>query len=277
MMPLLNQVPDGHLNFSDGGGGRDIQLYLTGDDPPLVERTAHQLIAEMRGVNEIRDPRIRGDLPKPEIVVHPRLDLAAQLGRERAEHQPDDPHRDARRSAAERRQVFAVRPADSDPRELDRKRAARSGHARESAGADRVGRRGAAQDRGGFELRPGSLGRAPLQPAAARVRRGGSESRRRARHGQPEDLCAAHAQAPAAGRASGQEGRHGVLRRDDAEFHAGDRRRRAHGARGAGAAVRAGVPADHHPVGAAAVAGRRGAGAAAHATGRSPSRWSSAC
>jgi multidrug efflux pump subunit AcrB len=80
MMPPLNQVPDAHLNFSDGGGGRDIQLYLTGEDPPLVERTAQQLIAEMQGVNEIRGPRIRGDLPKPEIVVHPRLDLAAQLG-----------------------------------------------------------------------------------------------------------------------------------------------------------------------------------------------------
>jgi multidrug efflux pump subunit AcrB len=80
MMPLLNQVPDAHLNFSDGGNGRDIQLYLTGEDPPLVERTAQQLVAEMQGVNEIRNPRIRGDLPKPEIVVHPRLDLAAQLG-----------------------------------------------------------------------------------------------------------------------------------------------------------------------------------------------------
>jgi multidrug efflux pump subunit AcrB len=80
MMPLLGQVPDGHLNFSDGGNGTDIQLYLTGDDPPLVERTAHQVIAEMRGLNEIRDARIRGDLPRPEILVHPRLDLAAKLG-----------------------------------------------------------------------------------------------------------------------------------------------------------------------------------------------------
>jgi multidrug efflux pump subunit AcrB len=83
MMPILNQVPDGHLNFSNqsaGGGGRDIQLYLTGDDPPLVQKMAHQLIAEMQGVNEIRTPRIRDDLPRPEIVVHPRLDIAAQLG-----------------------------------------------------------------------------------------------------------------------------------------------------------------------------------------------------
>ena len=80
MMPLLSQVPDGHLNFSDGGNGTDIQLFLTGDDPPLVERTAHQVIAEMQGLNEIRDARIRGDLPRPEILVHPRLDLAARLG-----------------------------------------------------------------------------------------------------------------------------------------------------------------------------------------------------
>jgi multidrug efflux pump subunit AcrB len=80
MVPILNQVPDGHLNFSNGGGGRDIQFYLTGDDPDLVQKTAHQLITEMKGLNEIRGPRIRDDLPRPEIVVHPRLDIAAQLG-----------------------------------------------------------------------------------------------------------------------------------------------------------------------------------------------------
>jgi len=80
MMPLLGQVPDGRLNFSEGGGGRDIQLYLTGDDPPLVERTGRKVLAEMRALPEVRDARIRGDFPRPEIVVHPRLDIAAQLG-----------------------------------------------------------------------------------------------------------------------------------------------------------------------------------------------------
>jgi multidrug efflux pump subunit AcrB len=80
MMPKLNQVADGHLNFSNGGGGRDIQLYLTGDDPALVEQTGHRVLEEIRALSDVRDARIKGDLPRPEIVVHPRLDVAAQLG-----------------------------------------------------------------------------------------------------------------------------------------------------------------------------------------------------
>jgi multidrug efflux pump subunit AcrB len=79
MMPILNKVPDGHLNF-DGGNGRDVSFYLTGDDPALVEKTGHEVLAEMKQLNEIREPRIRGDLPRPEILVKPRLDVAAQLG-----------------------------------------------------------------------------------------------------------------------------------------------------------------------------------------------------
>ena len=80
MMPLLSQVPDGLLNFSQNGNGRDIQLYLTGDNPGLVEATGRKVLAEIRALNEVRDARIKGDLPRPELVVHPRLDIAAQLG-----------------------------------------------------------------------------------------------------------------------------------------------------------------------------------------------------
>jgi multidrug efflux pump subunit AcrB len=82
MMPLLSRVPDGHLSFStqSGNGGRDVQLYLTGDDPVLVERTGREVMAQMRTLNELRDARIKGDLPRPEIVVRPRLDIAAALG-----------------------------------------------------------------------------------------------------------------------------------------------------------------------------------------------------
>src|SRR3546814_6738892 len=34
----------------------------------------------MKGLKEIRSPRIEGDIPRPEIIITPRLDLAADLG-----------------------------------------------------------------------------------------------------------------------------------------------------------------------------------------------------
>ena len=82
MTPILNQVPDGHLNFSSQGpgGGRDIEFYLTGDDSQRVESAGREVLAQMKTLNEIRNAQIRGDLPRPEIVVKPRFDVAAQLG-----------------------------------------------------------------------------------------------------------------------------------------------------------------------------------------------------
>ncbi len=83
VMPLLNELPDAHIsfqNFGGGGGGRDLSLYLVGDDPVLTENVGHKVLEEMRALPELRSPRINGDLPRPEMIVHPRLDLAAQLG-----------------------------------------------------------------------------------------------------------------------------------------------------------------------------------------------------
>jgi hydrophobe/amphiphile efflux-1 (HAE1) family protein len=80
----LKKIPDARIDFQtgggNGGGNRDITLYLTGDDGALVQSTAQQIITEMRGLPILRDPRINGDLPRPEIVIRPHLDLAAQLG-----------------------------------------------------------------------------------------------------------------------------------------------------------------------------------------------------
>jgi hydrophobe/amphiphile efflux-1 (HAE1) family protein len=81
LQPQLSQVPDGHLSFNGQNfGGRDISLYLVGDDPALVEIAGHKVLEEMREMPELQDARINGDLPRPEIVVHPRLDIAAELG-----------------------------------------------------------------------------------------------------------------------------------------------------------------------------------------------------
>jgi multidrug efflux pump subunit AcrB len=84
MIQDLKKIPDARIDFQtgggNGGGNRDITLYMTGDDGALVQSTAQQIITEMRGLSILRDPRINGDLPRPEIVIRPHLDLAAQLG-----------------------------------------------------------------------------------------------------------------------------------------------------------------------------------------------------
>ncbi len=84
VLPELRSIPDARVQFSsDGGGfggGRDYTLYMTGDDPAAVEEGARLVVDQMRGLKELRDPRINGDLPRPELVIKPRLDLAAELG-----------------------------------------------------------------------------------------------------------------------------------------------------------------------------------------------------
>jgi multidrug efflux pump subunit AcrB len=80
--PELKTIPDARAWFSSQGPGlgRDITFYLTGEDRALVYRTALKVVEEMRGLKELRDPRINGDFQRPEILVKPRLDVAAQLG-----------------------------------------------------------------------------------------------------------------------------------------------------------------------------------------------------
>ncbi|HQX78187.1 MAG TPA: efflux RND transporter permease subunit [Steroidobacteraceae bacterium] len=82
MIGELRAVPDARISFQSqhGGLGRDITLFITGEDSDVVQRTADTLVEEMRTLAELRDPRINGDLPRPEIVIRPRLDLAADLG-----------------------------------------------------------------------------------------------------------------------------------------------------------------------------------------------------
>ncbi len=78
----LRVIPDARLNFRSqaDGNGRDLTLFVVGSNPDLVEHTARTAIEQMRTLKELRDPRINGDMARPELVIHPRLDLAAQLG-----------------------------------------------------------------------------------------------------------------------------------------------------------------------------------------------------
>lgn len=79
----LKTIPDAEMHFnkqSGGGSGRDVNIYITGDDPELTQRTAEKVVDEMRAMRELRNARINGDLQRPEILIKPRFDLAAQLG-----------------------------------------------------------------------------------------------------------------------------------------------------------------------------------------------------
>ncbi|QNG47082.1 efflux RND transporter permease subunit [Sphingobium yanoikuyae] len=81
--PKFQSIADARVNFqsqSGGGFGRDIILMFGSDDPELLEKTANQLVREMQGVAELRAPRVQGDMQRPEIIIKPRLDLAASMG-----------------------------------------------------------------------------------------------------------------------------------------------------------------------------------------------------
>ncbi len=255
MQPLLTQVPDGHLNFNGQTfGGRDISLFLIGDDPALVEIAGHKVLDEMRALPELRDARINGDLPRPEIVVHPRLDIAAQLGVSvhsisetiRIATLGDLPQNGAKFSLTDRQIPIRVSLPENARHDLT---TLENLPVPTAAGASVP-----LEDRRRPEFWAGALRGAPLQHEPARVSRCRSHPRRRARHGQHQGACAAGAEESAAGRAPGGNRQHRIHDRIGGWVHAGHRRGGADGSGRAGAAVRSCVPAHHNFVGAAAVA-----------------------
>lgn len=86
LMAEFQQVPDARIVFLDtnspggGGSGREISIMLAGSDVELLNETAAQLVEEMKALPGVVAPRIGADLQQPEIIIRPRVDLAAQLG-----------------------------------------------------------------------------------------------------------------------------------------------------------------------------------------------------
>ncbi len=85
LTPQLQEIADAQINFQggDGGGGgsgRALSVMLSGSDPRMLEKTAQTLVEQMRGVAGVVAPRIAADLQRPELIIRPRMDLAASLG-----------------------------------------------------------------------------------------------------------------------------------------------------------------------------------------------------
>jgi multidrug efflux pump subunit AcrB len=82
----LGKIPDARVNFQaqnqggPPGSGRDIDITLAGDDPKVLIQTANTLVEQMRTLPELTSPRVNGDLQRPEILITPRLDVAATMG-----------------------------------------------------------------------------------------------------------------------------------------------------------------------------------------------------
>ncbi len=84
--PQLAQFADARVRFQNdggpggGGSGRDLTVMLAGSDPVLLNTTAAQVVEELKGLNSIVSPRITADLRRPELIVRPRPEIAAELG-----------------------------------------------------------------------------------------------------------------------------------------------------------------------------------------------------
>ncbi|MCH4893880.1 AcrB/AcrD/AcrF family protein [Sphingomonas sp. SFZ2018-12] len=84
LAPELNKIADARVSFRSqfgwGSSGRDITITLGGEDPVLLNQTANKLVEEMLTLPMLVAPRVSGDLQRPEIVITPRMDLAANMG-----------------------------------------------------------------------------------------------------------------------------------------------------------------------------------------------------
>lgn len=86
LAPKLAQFADARVRFQGFGGpggpgsGRDITIMLAGSNPDLLNETAGKVIEEMKGLSTVIAPRITADIARPEIIVRPRPELAADLG-----------------------------------------------------------------------------------------------------------------------------------------------------------------------------------------------------
>ena len=86
LTPSFQRIPDARVTFQSlnnaqgSGTGRPISVMLSGSDPELLDRTAAQLVEQMKDIKQVVAPRISADMRRPEVVITPRLDIAASLG-----------------------------------------------------------------------------------------------------------------------------------------------------------------------------------------------------
>jgi len=84
LAPQMTAIPDARVSFRSqsgwGSSGRDVTVVLGGSDPAKLQQAADKIVADMGSLKSLTAPRVSGGMQRPEIVIRPRFDLAANLG-----------------------------------------------------------------------------------------------------------------------------------------------------------------------------------------------------
>ena len=84
LAPTFAQIADARVRFASQSGGfgsgRDMTVMLAGSDPELLNETAAKLVEQMKGIDMLVAPRISADINRPELIITPRENIAAELG-----------------------------------------------------------------------------------------------------------------------------------------------------------------------------------------------------
>lgn len=78
--PMLAATPDIQFTYVTDGGGKELSIYLAGEDPQALAAAARRLENEMRALPELVNVQSNEPPRAPELVVRPRADETARLG-----------------------------------------------------------------------------------------------------------------------------------------------------------------------------------------------------
>jgi multidrug efflux pump subunit AcrB len=82
MEPELKKLPGVHIGFNavDGFAAKDVSVLLTSNDGETLETAANALQKQMQGLAFLANVNSTAALQRPEILIMPRLDRAAEQG-----------------------------------------------------------------------------------------------------------------------------------------------------------------------------------------------------
>lgn len=80
MRVRLRQVPGARFTLGGGGPGEKMALILAGDNPSAMKATARALERELRGVGSLSNISSTASLERPEIIIRPDAQRAAERG-----------------------------------------------------------------------------------------------------------------------------------------------------------------------------------------------------